>query len=49
MGKIMMIGAMKGGVGKSVTAYNLAYCLNCHNNSILYLNTIALGQAPDEL
>lgn len=27
MGKIIMIGAMKGSVGKSVTAFNLAYSL----------------------
>ena len=27
MGKIYMIGAMKGGVGKSVSVFNLAYSL----------------------
>ena len=32
MGKIYMIGAMKGGVGKSVSVFNLAYSLQkCSN------------------
>lgn len=35
MGKIMMIGAMKGGVGKSVTAYNLAYSLRKRGKRVL--------------
>ena len=35
MGKIMMIGAMKGGVGKSVTAYNLAYSLHKRGKKVL--------------
>lgn len=35
MGKIMMIGAMKGGVGKSVTAYNLAYSLQKRGKKVL--------------
>lgn len=35
MGKIYMIGAMKGGVGKSVTAFNLAYSLQKKGKKVL--------------
>ena len=35
MGKIYMIGAMKGGVGKSVTAFNLAYSLQKRGKKVL--------------
>lgn len=35
MGKIMMIGAMKGGVGKSVTTFNLAYSLQKCGKKVL--------------
>ena len=35
MGKIIMIGAMKGGVGKSVTAFNLAYSLQRKGKKVL--------------
>lgn len=35
MGKIIMIGAMKGGVGKSVTAFNLAYSLQKIGRKVL--------------
>lgn len=35
MGRIYMIGAMKGGVGKSVTAFNLAYCLQKSGKKVL--------------
>lgn len=35
MGKIMMIGAMKGGVGKTVTTFNLAYSLQKRGNKVL--------------
>lgn len=35
MGKIIMIGAMKGGVGKSVTAFNLAYSLQKRGKRVL--------------
>lgn len=35
MGKIIMIGAMKGGVGKSVTVFNLAYSLQKRGKRVL--------------
>lgn len=35
MGKTIMIGAMKGGVGKSVTAFNLAYSLQKSGKKVL--------------
>lgn len=35
MGKIYMIGAMKGGVGKSVSAFNLAYALQKRGKRVL--------------
>lgn len=35
MGKIIMIGAMKGGVGESVTAFNLAYSLQKRGKKVL--------------
>lgn len=35
MGKIIMIGAMKGSVGKSVTAFNLAYSLQKKGKRVL--------------
>lgn len=35
MGKIYMIGAMKGGVGKSVSVFNLAYSLHKKVNRVL--------------
>lgn len=35
MGKTIMIGAMKGGVGKSVTAFNLAYTLQKSGKKVL--------------
>ena len=35
MGKIYMIGAMKGGVGKSVSVFNLAYSLNKRGMKVL--------------
>lgn len=35
MGKIYMIGAMKGGVGKSVSVFNLAYSLQKRGKRVL--------------
>ena len=35
MGKIMMIGSMKGGVAKTVTTFNLAYCLASLGKKVL--------------
>ena len=35
MGKIIMIGAMKGGVGKTVTTFNLAYSLQKKGKRVL--------------
>ena len=35
MGKIYMIGAMKGGVGKSVSVFNLAYSLQNRGKRVL--------------
>lgn len=35
MGKIYMIGAMKGGVGKSVSVFNLAYSLQKKGKKVL--------------
>ena len=35
MGKVIMIGAMKGGVGKSVTTFNLAYSLHKKGKKVL--------------
>ena len=35
MGKIYMIGAMKGGVGKSVSVFNLAYSLRKRGKKVL--------------
>ena len=35
MGKIYMIGAMKGGVGKSVSVFNLAYSLRKRSKKVL--------------
>ena len=35
MGKIIMTGAMKGGVGKTVTVYNLAYSLHKNGRKVL--------------
>ena len=35
MGKIYMIGAMKGGVGKSVSVFNLAYSLQKEGKKVL--------------
>ena len=35
MGKIYMIGAMKGGVGKSVSVFNLAYSLKKRGMKVL--------------
>lgn len=35
MGKIYMIGAMKGGVGKSVSVFNLAYSLQKRGKKVL--------------
>ena len=38
MGKIYMIGAMKGGVGKSVSVFNLAYSLKKRGKKVLALD-----------
>ena len=38
MGKIYMIGAMKGGVGKSVSVFNLAYSLKKRGMKVLAVN-----------
>ena len=35
MGKIYMVGAMKGGVGKTVTVFNLAYALKEMGKKVL--------------
>lgn len=35
MGKIIMVGAMKGGVGKTVTVFNLAYSLQKMGKKVL--------------
>ena len=35
MGKIYMVGAMKGGVGKTVTVFNLAYALKDMGKRVL--------------
>ncbi len=43
MGKIIMIGAMKGGVGKSVTAFNLAYSLHKKGKKVLAVGIDTAG------
>ena len=40
MGKIYMIGAMKGGVGKSVSVFNLAYSLKKRGMKVLAVNFV---------
>lgn len=35
MGKVILIGATKGGVGKSVSSYNLAYSLASFGKKVL--------------
>ena len=35
MAKVIMVGAAKGGVGKTVSAYNLAYCLAEEGRKVL--------------
>ena len=42
MGKTILIGAMKGGVGKSVTAFNLAYSLQKRGKKVLAVDFDAL-------
>lgn len=39
MAKIIVLGAMKGGVGKSVSTYNLAYSLNKLGKKVLVVRT----------
>lgn len=38
MAKIIVLGAMKGGVGKSVSTYNLAYSLNKLGKKVLVVD-----------
>ena len=49
MGKIIMIGAMKGGVGKSVMAFNLAYSLQKKGKKVLAVDFDPQGNATSGL
>ena len=44
---IVLVGAMKGGVGKSVSTYNLAYSLKKLGKNVLVVILIVLQILPD--
>lgn len=49
MGRIIMVGAMKGGVGKTVTVFNLAYLLRKKGKTVLAVDLDPQSQYDDML
>ena len=49
MAKIIVLGAMKGGVGKSVSAFNLAYSLAELGKKVLAVDDVVLIKASNSM